>query len=51
VDYHRELEHLESQRLQITLLTALVESDIFRVEQGRWPVAAGGRGRRGPHGL
>jgi hypothetical protein len=39
MDYHCELEHLEFQRLQITALIELVEADIARAEQGRWPAA------------
>jgi hypothetical protein len=34
---HGELEHLEPQRLQLEALAALVEADISRAAQGRWP--------------
>jgi hypothetical protein len=35
--YHRELVALDVQRLQAAVLIALVQVDIARAEQGRWP--------------
>jgi hypothetical protein len=35
--YHRELASLDSQRVQAAMLVALVQVDIARAEQGRWP--------------
>ncbi len=35
--YHRELAHLEPQRLRAAMLTVLVQVDLARAEQGRWP--------------
>jgi hypothetical protein len=37
LQYHRELAHLEPQRLRAAMLTALVQVDLGRAEQGRWP--------------
>jgi hypothetical protein len=39
VKYHRELAALDAQRLQAAVLVALVQVDIARAEQGRWPAA------------
>jgi hypothetical protein len=39
VKYHRELAALDAQRLQAVVLVALVQVDIARAEQGRWPAA------------
>ncbi len=37
MEYHRELAALDAQRLQVAVLVALVQVDIARAEQGRWP--------------
>ncbi len=35
--YHQELSRLDTQRLQAAALVALVQADVVRAEQGRWP--------------
>ncbi|QSQ21245.1 hypothetical protein JY651_39625 [Pyxidicoccus parkwayensis] len=35
--YHHELSPLDTQRLQSTALIALVQADVARATQGRWP--------------
>jgi hypothetical protein len=44
VEYQRELASMDAQRLQAEVLVALVQVDLARAEQGRWPAAlpAGG---------
>jgi hypothetical protein len=37
--YHRELSALDAQRLQAAALVALVQADVARAEQGRWPAS------------
>jgi hypothetical protein len=37
LEYHRELATLDVQRLQAVVLVTLVQVDIARAEQGRWP--------------
>lgn len=37
--YHHELSPLDIQRLQAAALVALVQADVARAEQGRWPAA------------
>jgi hypothetical protein len=37
MEYHRELASVDAQRLQAVILVALVQVDIARAEQGRWP--------------
>jgi len=37
VEYQRELAAMDVQRLQVEVLVALVQVDIARAEQGRWP--------------
>jgi hypothetical protein len=39
LEYHRDLEHIELRWLHLTSLSALVEADIARAEQGHWPAA------------
>jgi hypothetical protein len=41
VGYHAELAPLDVQRFQLAALTTLVEVDLARAEQGRWPAALG----------
>ena len=37
LEYHRELAALDAQRLLAAMLVALVQVDIARIEEGRWP--------------